>query len=135
MTEKYLVSFLKDRYREVIDTWIDRLIQHPDSRYEQLSPLEMETICERGVGASVAFLQGYSKPSIKDLTRKLLRKKNEWNLETLDVLRYFWEFRSAVIESADMGGDAGTPDWKELYNQLDSVVETGIIHVVEELED
>jgi hypothetical protein len=135
MSETFLVSFLKDQHQRIIDRWADRLRDHPDSKYDKASPPELTTICERGLGASLAMLQGFKDPSLKDFARKLLHKKDEWDLETVDVIRVFWEFRNTVHDVANLGGDAGQPDWKELSDQLDRVVETGIIHVVNALED
>lgn len=135
MTENYLVSLLSDQRQTVIDRWVERLYDHSESLYEQSSVPELDRICEDGLEACLALLRGEKDPLLKDFVAELLDKRDEWGLENPDILRFFWEFRKAINEVADRGGDPGSPDWKELHAQLEPCVEAGVIHFVQQLAD
>lgn len=130
MTENYLISLIEDRPQTIIDRWVDRLYNHSESLYDKSSIPELDSICEEGLDACLALLRGEKDPLLKDFVADLLTKRDEWGLESADILRFFWELRKAVIEVAGQGGDPGSPDWKELHSQLDPCIEDGVIHVV-----
>lgn len=133
MTETYLVSLLRDERQTVIDRWVERLYDHSESLYEESSVPELDRICEDGLEACLALPQGEKDPLLKDVVAELLDKRDEWRLENTDILRFFREFRKAVNDVADRGGDPGSPDRKELHAQLEPCVEAGVIHFVDEL--
>lgn len=130
MTESFLISLLEDRRQSLIDHWIERLYDHSESLYDKSTVPELDTICQDGLDACIALLRGKKDPLLKDFVADLIEKRNQWNLETPDILRFFWELRKTVIEVAQQGGDPGSPDWKDLHEDLDPCIEAGVIHVV-----
>jgi hypothetical protein len=135
VTETYLVSLMHDQRQAIIDRWVERLYDHSESLYAQSSVPELDSICEEGFNACRALLQGKKDPLLKDFVRHLLEKRDEWNLETPDILRFFWEFRKTILDVADQGGDPGAPNWKALQSQLEPCIEAGVIHLVKALDE
>lgn len=134
MTENFLISHLEDQHQRIIDRWVDRLYDHSESLYERSSVPELDGICENGLKACRALLKGEKDPLLKEFVSDLLQKRDEWGLETADILRFFWELRKTVIEIANQGADTGSPDWKKLHSELDPCIEAGVIHIVKAIE-
>lgn len=134
MTEMYLISLIEDRRDRLIDKWVERLYEHPESEYNRDEIPGLDEICRDGLDACLALLKGEKTPLLKDFVRDILDKRREWNLESADILRFFWELRKAVTDVADSGGDPGSPDWKQLHSHLDPCIEAGVIHLVDALE-
>ncbi|MFB6344380.1 MAG: RsbRD N-terminal domain-containing protein [bacterium] len=130
----YLISLIEDQRNRLIDKWVELLYDHPESEYDRDAIPELDQICGEGLDACVALLKGEKDPFLKDFVRHILDKRTEWNLESADILRFFWELRKAVISVAETGGDPGAPDWKDMHSHLDPCIEAGVIHLVDALE-
>jgi hypothetical protein len=135
MTQKFLISLLQDHRQRIIDRWVERLYNHSESLYEESSIPELDGVCEDGLAACLALLQGKKDPLLKAFVAELVAKRDDWGLEDPDLLRFFWEFRKTVVDVADQGGDPGPPDWKELHSRLDPCIEAGVIHILKALSD
>jgi hypothetical protein len=133
MAEKFLISLLQDQRQRIVDRWVERLYNHSESLYKESTIPELDEICEDGLAASFALLQGKKDPLLKAFVAELMAKRNDWGLEFPDLLRFFWEFRKAVVDIADQGADPGPPDWKELHSQLDPCIEAGTIHILKSI--
>jgi len=133
LTETFLVSLLHDQRQSVIDQGVERLYDHSESLYEESSVPELDTIPELGLNACRALLNGKKDPLLKDFVRYLLKKQDEWNLETPDILRF--EFRKAVLDVADSGAVPGGLNRKALQSQPEPCIEAGVIHLVQTIEE
>jgi hypothetical protein len=134
-TPSTLQTILSDQRDLLIDYWVDRLFDHPDSNFERNDFPELDRICGEGLDACLALLEGREEPNLKQFVRKLAEKRSEWNLEGADLLRFFWELRNAVDEVSSRGENPGRPNWRLLHDELDTCIETGVFNLMEFIEN
>lgn len=123
-------SVLEDQQDLLINTWKERMFQHPDSNFEPGDLPELDRICRRGLAACLALLRSEQEPNLKAFVRQLADKRRDWGLEAADLLRFFWELREAVEDVLTRGGDPGRPDWREVHDELNRCIEVGVFDLM-----
>ncbi|MFB6356951.1 MAG: hypothetical protein ABEJ65_10610 [bacterium] len=130
-----LDSLITDKKQQLVDQWVSRLYDHPDSRYEPEDMPKLDELCSEGLEASLALIRGQDKPRLTEFVENLYNMRGKWDLESADLLRFFWELRKSVEELLTRGGDPGRPDWQSLHEELDRCIEVGVINLVQLIAD
>ncbi len=132
-TDSQLETLFIDHPDLLIDTWVDRLYDHPKSRYERDDLPELDELCHRGLESFRALIEGKDEPKVIDFVDELVEQEEKLGLEDADLLRFFWEFRTAVTDCMSRGENPGRPDWPTVHREVSRCIETGVNRLVERI--